>query len=138
MQAEHKVFGRWTEYGDIWESFDPYTYSYEPNAEPQPASFPTEQELLFASYGGGSYEGDAVIIWERNGQLYEAHASHCSCYGLEGQFSPEETSLGALAMRETKKNGASYYFLSEHEGAAYIAYWSMVAMLQKEVVWATT
>jgi len=30
------------------------------------------------------------------GKLYENHASHCSCYGYEGQWEPEETSVEYL------------------------------------------
>ena len=31
-----------------------------------------------------------------DGELYEVHGSHCSCYGFEGQFEPEETSVEYL------------------------------------------
>ena len=31
-----------------------------------------------------------------DGKLYEVHGSHCSCYGFEGQFEPEETSIEYL------------------------------------------
>lgn len=30
------------------------------------------------------------------GEYYENHAGHCSCYGFEGQFRPEKTSLEYL------------------------------------------
>ena len=104
--------------------------------EPKPAipeTFPTEDELLFASYGGGSYEGDATMVWRRDGKLYEAHGSHCSCMGLEGQFEPEETTLAALAAKSKRDTDNLYfYFLSEHDGEAYTAYWDLIDQLQKE------
>lgn len=56
-------------------------------------------EVLLASYGGGSYEGDAFVLFRRDGKLYEVHGSHCSCYGLEGQWEPEETFKEALMKR---------------------------------------
>ena len=31
-----------------------------------------------------------------DGELHEVHGSHCSCYGFEGQFEPEETSIEYL------------------------------------------
>lgn len=58
--------------------------------------------ILFAWYGNGSYDGSAFVLFERKGLLYEVHGGHCSCYGLEGQWQPEETSVEALEfqMRE--------------------------------------
>ena len=55
--------------------------------------------LKYAEYGGGGYEGWALVIFERDGKLYEVNGSHCSCMGLESQWEPEETSWRALAMR---------------------------------------
>jgi len=64
--------------------------------------------ILLASYVGG-WEGYAFVLFERNGQLYEVNGSHCSCYGLEGQWSPEETSVEALQHRMDKGNLGSGY-----------------------------
>jgi len=55
--------------------------------------------ILFASYGCESYEGDAFVLFEREGKLFEVNGSHCSCFGLEQQFVPEETTLEALRHR---------------------------------------
>lgn len=55
--------------------------------------------VLFASYGTDNYSGDAFVMFERDGKLYEVNGSHCSCYGLEGQWSPEETTLEAIKHR---------------------------------------
>lgn len=52
--------------------------------------------VLFASYGDANYSGDAFVLFEKDGRLYEVNGSHCSCYGLEGQFESEETSLEYL------------------------------------------
>lgn len=57
-------------------------------------------EILLAWYGLGDYEGEALVIFKREGTLFEVNGSHCSCFGLEGQWEPEETSWGALAMRK--------------------------------------
>lgn len=52
--------------------------------------------ILYAWYEYEDYSGSAVVIFERLGQLYEVVGSHCSCFGLEDQWSPEETSLVSL------------------------------------------
>ena len=56
-------------------------------------------EFLFAAYGGIGYEGFAIVVYELGGTLYEVNGSHCSCYGLEGQWKPEATTWEAIAMR---------------------------------------
>lgn len=55
--------------------------------------------ILFASYGQDNYSGDAFVLFERDKKLFEVNGSHCSCYGLEGQWSPEETTLEAIVLR---------------------------------------
>ena len=56
--------------------------------------------IHLAWYGYGSYCGESLVIYEKDGRLYEVNASHCSCYGLKGQWKPEETSWAALAKRK--------------------------------------
>lgn len=132
MSNEKTIFGRWSGYEDLRGDWFTANYNYETKQYdlPEiPESFPKEEEILFASYGGGSYEGDATVIWRRGGKLYETHGGHCSCYGLEGQFEPEETTLEALALRGRKEPGTYYYFLSDHDGEAYTAYWTLIERL---------
>ena len=61
--------------------------------------------VLVASYTYEDYNGDAYVLFERGGKLFEVHGSHCSCYGLgednycgdtETQWQPEETSEEAI------------------------------------------
>ena len=56
-------------------------------------------EILLAAYDREEYSGSAFVLLIRDGVLYEVNASHCSCYGLEGQWDPEETTKGALMLR---------------------------------------
>lgn len=65
--------------------------------------------VLLAWYGYGSYCGDAFVLFEKTGKLYEVDGSHCSCFGLEGQWSPEETSWEALAKRNFYGSGSDGY-----------------------------
>ena len=56
-------------------------------------------EILLASYSYENYSGDAFILFRHGGKLYEVNGGHCSCYGLEGQWSPEGTTVEALQHR---------------------------------------
>jgi hypothetical protein len=56
--------------------------------------------VYLAWYGYGSYDGSSLVIFEKDGKLYEVNGSHCSCYGLETQWKPEETTWEALGMRK--------------------------------------
>ncbi len=55
--------------------------------------------VLLAIYTYQDYDGSAFVLFERGGKLYEVNGGHCSCYGLEGQWEPEETSVEALRHR---------------------------------------
>lgn len=57
-------------------------------------------DVLLAWYGYGSYCGDSFVLFRKDGKLFENHGSHCSCYGLEGQWDPEETTPDALEKRD--------------------------------------
>ena len=71
--------------------------------------------VLFAAYEGGGYEGDATVIYQKNGKLFEVYGSHCSCYGLEGQWEPEEGSVKELKTRP----GLSDYAYSKETRDAF-------------------
>jgi hypothetical protein len=47
-------------------------------------------EILFASYTMNQYDGTAYVLFHNKGKLYEVEGSHCSCYGLERQWKPQE------------------------------------------------
>ena len=67
--------------------------------------------ILLAWYGGGCYDGSAFVLFEHRGKLYEVNGGHCSCYGLEGQWDPEETTAEAIAHRiENGQLGQDSYF----------------------------
>lgn len=59
-------------------------------------------EILFASYSYENYSGDAFVLFRKDGKFYEVNGSHCSCYGLEGQWEPEEADLHELLHRATE------------------------------------
>lgn len=57
-------------------------------------------QILFAEYEHGGYEGDSTVIYRKDGKLFEVYGGHCSCNGLEGQWSPEETTVEAILARQ--------------------------------------
>lgn len=117
--TDQKYFGSFTDRRSVADNFLDSGY-HDADWQP-PDDFPTDEEILMASYGGASYEGDAFVLFQRDGKLYEVHGSHCSCYGLEGQWEPEETTWAALALRG-KDLGKSGHFLSDHDGEAVQAF----------------
>lgn len=71
---------------------------------------PAEREgvhFIYAQYECESYEGAAGGLFIRDGRFYLFTGSHCSCYGLEGQWDPEEITLAA--MRHYIDNKATPY-----------------------------
>ena len=67
--------------------------------------------ILLAIYTYEYYDGSAFVLFERGGRLYEVNGGHCSCYGLEGQWEPEETSVEALRHRiENGYFGGTYHY----------------------------
>lgn len=53
--------------------------------------------LISREISCGYEEWSYYLLHEKaTGKLFENHASHCSCYGFEGQWEPEETTLKYL------------------------------------------
>lgn len=99
-------------YLNNWDNLDEMKADFWPgySAAEKYAGELDDANVLLASYGTPSYEGYAFVLFERAGKLYEVNASHCSCYGLEGQWEPEETTIDELRHRlEHGKLGASEY-----------------------------
>ena len=83
---------------------------YDSNYDKKEKAFDSTVKILFATYTYANYSGDAFVLFEQNGKLYEVNGSHCSCYGLEGQWKPEEVNLKELYNRVTGGSfGVGYY-----------------------------
>ena len=55
--------------------------------------------ILIAYESVGAYGCDSssfFLLQDDKGNLYEVHGSHCSCYGFEGQWEPEPTTVEYL------------------------------------------
>ena len=120
LQQQPVFLNDWKNKTDIVSDFDDiYMSEEEYNAETSPyadiqvweerkAEMKASKEkwlpinILFASYSTGNYEGDAWVLFEENGELFEVSGSHCSCYGLEGQWDREPVVLEELKNRIEK------------------------------------
>lgn len=99
-----KYFGDWDSVAAVEADFLNYGESEVKDGvrtfKKRVEGFPTDAEIVIASYTTPSYEGYATVVYERDGKLWEVNGSHCSCYGLEGQWGAEETTREALGMRK--------------------------------------
>ena len=65
--------------------------------------------IAYESVGNWGCDSNSFFLLEdEQGNLFEIHGSHCSCYGFEGQLQLEETSVKALLFR--LDNGKGVYF----------------------------
>jgi hypothetical protein len=92
----------WSSVERMYEDFED-TWSSGPR---HPITDKDDIEIILASYTNENYEGDAFVLFRRksDGKIYEVNGGHCSCYGLEGQWNPEETTVEALQHRLTNGN----------------------------------
>lgn len=57
--------------------------------------------VAYKSVGSWGCDSDAFVVFRRGGRLYEVNGSHCSCYGFEGQWEPEEVpDVEAICQRD--------------------------------------
>lgn len=77
-------------------------------------------EIIYACYDREDYEGAAVVIYKYNNKIYEVNGSHCSCNGLEGCWSPEETLLEALLMRKNVSIAAKQALMERFQVKAFL------------------
>jgi hypothetical protein len=118
-----KYFGGFRSVDEIHDEFAAYANSGYSGPREQLPEFPTENEILFAAYEGGSYEGDAEVLYERDGKLFEVQGGHCSCNGLEGQWNPIETDWKTINLRPRDGSFLSSYSYAE---ATRKAFWELV------------
>lgn len=61
---------------------------------------PDNMILVYHEYASGSYEGESYgfgFDTEKN-MWFEVGGSHCSCFGLEGQWDPDYSTFDQLAV----------------------------------------
>lgn len=77
-----------------------------------------EPRFVFAEYQTPAYEGYSTVITSDDGEKFKiVEGSHCSCYGLEGQWEPTEHTKPEIE----KMMEANYGFF--HDNRVDLAKW---------------
>ncbi len=71
------------------------------------------EEVLIARYTCDGYDGNATVLYRNGADYHYVRGSHCSCFGLEGQWDPEVYSLETLIAALERSDGCSYSFCGE-------------------------
>jgi hypothetical protein len=119
MSTKQVFFGNWSDLNGLRDAFASYN---------EESPVPADLDVIFASYDGGGYDGDASVVFRRDGKLYEVHGSHCSCYGLEDQWDPEEATVESLKVTIIGHLGYS------HGDDAKLAWGAIITALEAESV----
>lgn len=70
--------------------------------------------IHWAEYIPGDYCGSAFVLYEKDGKLFRADGSHCSCFGLEGQWEADPTSTDdLLTLHAGYKQRNAHYSIAE-------------------------
>jgi hypothetical protein len=69
---------------------------------------PKRAEVIFAKYDQDGYEGSAILVYKLDGKYYTCEGSHCSCYGIDESWSPEEYELPVLIAALEKRKGSAW------------------------------
>lgn len=64
-------------------------------------------KVIVATYDC-DYDASAFVLLKKGRKYYEVHGSHCSCYGLEGQWDIEESAK--LALKHRVDNADTDYY----------------------------
>lgn len=72
-----------------------------------------EPTLVYALYVLPSCEGDATVVFKDEDGWKLASGSHCSCFGLEGQWQPE--AFDPVAHLEAVKSGKVIARMEDYE-----------------------
>lgn len=82
--------GNFKDWKSVINEFMDVSYADEQAKKNAYELHPEPDAFYIASYGGGGYDGDALVVFRRGDKFYTVEGGHCSCYGLEGQWKPEE------------------------------------------------
>ena len=76
---------------DLFDTPDNVYREFQYYYEREKSELPSNLVLLYADYTYEYYSGDAYVLGydKEKKQFFEVHGSHCSCYGLEGQWDEE-------------------------------------------------
>ena len=90
------IGGEWSTVEDVFAAFSTARYN-----NPRPLErYEADAEILFAWNHSHGYEEQAIVLWRsrENGTLHMIEASHCSCYGYEGQWGDSPIDIPAIKL----------------------------------------
>lgn len=99
------IYGQFADWESVQENFKTETSCPE--------------NLIVAAYDTPSYEGYALVIYYENNKYWLVEGSHCSCYGLEDQWSPEPYKTAKLL--KACLDRTSYGVIQEYRDIIYQA-----------------
>ena len=84
------IYDGFNDWQDVANNFyKGYVYD-EKDAQEALKAIPEPEEVIVAAYSCESYEGSAYVVYRNGNKFYSVEGGHCSCYGLEDQWNPEE------------------------------------------------
>jgi hypothetical protein len=92
------------DYGEFVREFDQWHVDeiierYEIGENDDRSLVPSAAELVLTWEDSTGYDGSYSELFVKNGVLYENESGHCSCYGCEGQWEPDQITLSMIARR---------------------------------------
>jgi hypothetical protein len=104
-----KVFyGGYDSVNEIWtDFFEEYGGGTRTGDDAPPDDFPENSQIIYAWSGGDGYDESSFVVYMSKGKLMVNNASHCSCYGFEGQWNPSETTWFQLFKERHEFNSYS-------------------------------
>ena len=87
-----------------WNQWQDSTYDYDKREYDYP-EFPKHIVILYEHYQYEDYSGYGHVIGydKEKDSFFEIYGSHCSCYGLEGQWEPEYTTIEEMLAHTAKR-----------------------------------
>lgn len=73
-----------------------------------------EPKYVYAVYSTPAYSGSATVIFKQGRKWFEASGGHCSCYGLEDQWGPQE--INPRDHLKAVKEGKKILLVADTEG----------------------
>ncbi len=72
------------------------------------------EEVIYANYDNEGYEGRAFVAFRNGDKYFTVNASHCSCYGLEGQWNEN---IVEYSSKEEFINNMRHYATKSYYGS---------------------
>lgn len=129
MERFLPVYDGFKDWQDVANNFTDGVYEWSDAKEQAKAliDIPEPEEVLLAINHYESYSGSAWIVYRIGEEYFEVHGGHCSCYGFEGQWEPEDCGTAKEFLEALKKRPLYEYDLS----AAYMPL--LTAELEKRI-----